>query len=62
MFEAQNSKLNLSKGRLPNVDEIKLKKLEERLIGPSSNGLMPSEIEPILENDFEVIKSSKKCI
>ena len=41
------------------IDENKLKQLEARLIGPSSDGNMPVEFQPLLELDVEQIRTSK---
>jgi hypothetical protein len=64
MSEAQNSlnkktqEIIFIKNKIPNLDENKLKSLELRLIGPSSDGNMPAEFEPLIEIDVEHIKSS----
>ena len=64
MSEAQNAltkktqELTFIKNKIPNLDENKLKSLEARLIGPSSDGNMPVEFEPLMEIDVEQIKSS----
>ncbi len=63
MSEAQNNnvnkEMNFIKSKIPNIDENKIKSLEARLIGPSSDGNMPVEFEPLMEIDMEQIKSSK---
>ncbi len=59
MTEAQNSKINFIKTKIPNLDENKLKSLEARFIGPSSNGTMPIQYEPLIDIDVELLKSSK---
>jgi hypothetical protein len=63
MSEAQNfinkKELTFIKTKIPNLDENKLKSLEARLIGPSSDGNMPAEFEPLMEIDVDHIKSSK---
>ena len=63
MSDAPNSinkkELTFRKTKIPNLDENKLKSLEARLIGPSSDGNMPAEYEPLMEIDVEQIKSSK---
>lgn len=53
-------KLSIIKTKLPNVDENKLKSLEARFLGPSANGNLPYEFEPIVEVDFDYIKSSNE--
>lgn len=53
-------KLSIIKTKLPNVDENKLKSLEARFLGPSSNGNLPYEFESIVDVNFDYIKSSKK--
>ena len=59
MSEAQNSLTKL-KPRIQNSDENKIKSLEARFVGPSSNGNMPSEIiNPLVDIGVDQIKSSK---
>lgn len=54
-FTSTSTKINLSK-----IDENKLKQLEARIIGPSSDGNLPVEFHPLVDVDVEHIKSSKK--
>ena len=54
-----DNKLSIIKNKLPNVDENKLKNLEARFLGPSSNGNLPYEYESIVDVDLDYIKSSK---
>jgi hypothetical protein len=59
MSEAQNN-LAFIKSLGNNISETKLKNLEARIIGPSSNGNLPVKIEPpLMELDTDMIKSSK---
>jgi hypothetical protein len=51
--------LFLQKLDLTKIDENKLKQLDARIIGPSSDGNMPAEFCPLGDLDVEHIKSSK---
>lgn len=55
-----DNKINSIKTKIPNVDENKLKNLEARFAGPSSNGNLPIEFDTIGNVEIEFIKSSKK--
>ena len=39
-------------------DENKLKQLEARFIGPSSDGNLPVDFQPLMDFDLEQIKTS----
>jgi seryl-tRNA(Sec) selenium transferase len=61
MKEAESStiKKEINLHKLPlHIDENKLKQLEARIIGPSSDGNLPFEFQPLIEVDVEHIKSS----
>jgi hypothetical protein len=52
-------KLSSIKLKLPNINENKLKNLEARFLGPSSNGNLPYEFDLIPDLNYEFMKSSK---
>ena len=49
--------LSEAKQRILSIEENKIKNLELRLTGPSSEGKMPAECEPLKEADLENLKS-----
>ena len=61
MSETHN-KLDFIKNKIGTIDEVRLKNLEARFIGPSSNGNLPAQYEPLLDIDVDILKTSKILI
>jgi hypothetical protein len=57
MSDTQN-KLEYIKNKIGTFDEVRLKNLEARFIGPSSNGNLPAQYEPLLDIDVDILKTS----
>ncbi len=56
---SETNKLEFIKNKIGTIDEVRLKNLEARFIGPSSNGNLPSQYESLMDLDVDILKSSK---
>lgn len=60
MSDAINKISSIKNKVYHNFDENKIKNLEARITGPSSNGNLPAQCEPLMNVDVELLKSSNR--